>query len=475
VERLANSGGSLAADGLRRLSGEAAGSLCRNAAAFFVGQLTYTGCVWLLIVVVARVGGAEPVGQITFALALAAPIVVATQLGLRQVLNTDSRGIDRFDSFRHLRLALSLIAAVAIAAVGFALGYRGEALLVIGLIGATKAQDSIGDIYHAVMQRAGRLHLAGASLALRGVLLLVLCGAGFALTQSIVALAIGMALASAIVLGAFDRSVAFAIIVSRPRRTTLVRSYVICRRLFLRAAPLGLGAILVNFNCNVPRYAIEGAIGPVGLGHYSAMDNVAAIGSVAVQAVGQALFPRLADLWAAGDRRSFASLSLLYVALGSFMGLLGVGATWVGGRWILETLYGAAFVEASPAFRFIMAASVITYAGSALGYIVMSTGRFKPLVWLYAAVVVVTSGVAYGAVPLWGLAGAAAAVAAGHLVGSVATIALLLHLGYTQHRGGEENNAKHALGRMPAGAGEARAVPEPVVLRAVTESKSGGV
>ena len=111
------------------------------------------------------------------------------------------------------------------------------------------------------------------------------------------------------------------------------------------------------------------------------------------------------------------------------MGLVGVFAASVAGDWMLETLYGEAFVAAAPAFRFVMAAMVIAYMGSALGFIIMATGKFGPLVWPSAAVVVITWSIAHVAVPAWGLGGAAAAVAGGHVVGILVTIMLLLHFG----------------------------------------------
>lgn len=436
IAGLAGSARSAAVEGSGPLSPTPTAAIRRDAVLFFAGQITATGCVWLLVLALARLGGPEPVGVFTFALALAAPIVVATQLGLRQVLNTDPRGALRFDDFRRLRLVLSLVAVVAIVAVGFAAGYRGEMLLVIALVGAAKAQDSVGDIYHALLQRSGHLDLAGASLGLRGVLLLLLGGVGFALTHNTLALAGGMAVASAIVLGTFDHAVARAMTSWRRRRTTLRRSWVACRRLLIRAAPLGVSVVLININFNVPRYAIEGAMGSVGLGLYAAMDNIAAIGLLAVQAIGQSLFPRLADLWSAGDRSNFARLSLHYVALGGGIALVGLCAATLAGPWILGTLYGSAFTEAVPAFPFVMAAMIIAYISSALGYIVTATGRFGPLVWQYAAVVAVTGATAHIAVAAWGLAGAAVAVASGHTVGIVSVTALLLRFARAERQAG---------------------------------------
>jgi len=441
IASLAGAARTAAVEGAEPLSPAHSGpAIRRDAFIFFVGQLTATGCVWLLVLALARLGGPEPVGVFTFALALAAPIVVATQLGLRQVLNTDPRGTARFDDFRRLRLALSMVAVAAIVAVGFALGYRGAALVVIGLVGAAKAQDSVGDIYHALLQRSGRLDLAGVSLGLRGALLLLLGGIGFAMTHDTLALAGGMAIASAIVLGTFDHAVARAKTRWRQRPTTLRRSLVACRRLMVRAAPLGISVILININFNAPRYAIEATLGPVGLGLYAAMDNIAAIGLLAVQAVGQSLFPRLADLWAAGDRGNFARLSLQYIAIAIAIALAGLGAALFGGSWILGTLYGPAFMDAEPAFRFVMAAMIVAFVSYALCHIVTATGRFGPLIWPYAAIVIVTLGFAYAAVPAWGLAGAAAAVAVGHAVGIVGITLLLLQFARAQRQAAQWRN-----------------------------------
>ena len=170
------------------------------------------------------------------------------------------------------------------------------------------------------------------------------------------------------------------------------------------------------------------------------MDNIAAIGLLAVQAVGQSLFPRLADLWSAGDRSNFARLSLQYVAIAAAIALVGLGAALFAGSWILGTLYGPAFMDAEPAFRFVMAAMIVAFVSYALCHIVTATGRFGPLIWPYAAIVIVTLGFAYVAVPAWGLAGAAAAVAVGHAVGIVGITFLLLQFARAQRQAAQWRN-----------------------------------
>ncbi|MFO1120495.1 MAG: hypothetical protein U1E38_10545 [Rhodospirillales bacterium] len=230
--------------------------------------------------------------------------------------------------------------------------------------------------------------------------------------------------------------------------------------LLIRAAPWGSASININFNA--PRYAIiEGTLGSVGLDIAAAMDNIAAIGLLAVQAVGQSLFPRLADLWLAGDRSSFARLSLQYVAIAIAIALFGLAAAMLAGHWILGTALRR-FIAAEPAFRFVMAAMIIAYVSYALGHIVTATGRFGPLVWPYVAVVGVTMGFAHLAVPVWGTASAAFAVAAGHAVGIVAITFLLLRFARAQREAAQRSASD---GAVPAG--RSRPPPVPWEARAI--------
>ena len=55
-----------------------------------VGNLAYAGCQWGMLVVLAKLGSAEMLGQLALGFAITAPVFLLTSLSLRAVLVTDA-------------------------------------------------------------------------------------------------------------------------------------------------------------------------------------------------------------------------------------------------------------------------------------------------------------------------------------------------------------------------------------------------
>src|ERR1044072_4016691 len=64
-------------------------SLRTNFSWTLAGNLIYSGCQWGVLIVLARLGSPEQVGQFALALAVTAPVIMLSNLQLRGVLATD--------------------------------------------------------------------------------------------------------------------------------------------------------------------------------------------------------------------------------------------------------------------------------------------------------------------------------------------------------------------------------------------------
>ena len=89
---------------------DAAVSVRRGFAWLAAGYASYMLCQWAMIIVLARWGTPEKVGQFGLALATTAPIVLFTGLGLRRILATDARSAYRFADYLGLRLVTNVAA-----------------------------------------------------------------------------------------------------------------------------------------------------------------------------------------------------------------------------------------------------------------------------------------------------------------------------------------------------------------------------
>ena len=66
-------------------------SLRKNFTWTLAGNVVYAGCQWGMLVVLAKLGTPEMLGQFALALAITAPVMMFAYLGLRNVLATDAR------------------------------------------------------------------------------------------------------------------------------------------------------------------------------------------------------------------------------------------------------------------------------------------------------------------------------------------------------------------------------------------------
>lgn len=393
-------------------------SLRANFSWTFVGNVVYAGCQWAMLVVLAKLGTPEMVGQFALGLAISGPVIMLANLQLRAIQATDARRQFRFADYLGLRLTTSIIAALVIAAIGVIGGYRSETALVILVIGLAKAIESISDVFYGFLQQQERMDRIAKARMIKGPLSLVLLGLFVALTGSVFAGGIGLLLAWAIILLTYDipsaalihRELAHASAGHEPGALKPRWSPTTLARLIWLALPLGVVMMLISLNSNIPRYFLERYEGERGLGIFAAMSYLMVAGTTVVSALGQSASPRLAKYYAGGNASAFRVLLLKLVGIGLFLGVAAVLVVAVAGKPILTLLYQPEYAEKADVFVWITLAAGIGYVSSFLGYGMTAARYFKVQAPLFAVVTGMTAIASFWLVPRYGLQGAAFAL-----------------------------------------------------------------
>jgi len=389
----------------------------------FVGNVIYSGCQWGILVVLAKIGNPEMVGQYGLAMAIAGPILALSSLQLRAVLTTDVRERVPFGEYLGFRLVTTLLSLLIIGAVPFVMHYRRESALVVLIIGLGQALETLSDLYYGRMQFYDHMDRIAKSMIARALLGLGALGAIIYLTKSVVWGAVGLVLARAVVLVCYDigkrtqllprnvgREEAEQVLTSKrgvlhPRWNLNTQG-----ELLRTSITLGVIAMLVSLLPNVPRYFIQGSLGERALGIFTATAFLVSSGSLIVNALGQSAFVRLAKHYSAGDVAGFTSLLLKLVGIAAVLGLGGIGVAVFFGHMLLTLLYRPEYAEHADVLIAMMVGGTMTYVAGLTASAVTSARCFVQQIPVLMTAVGAAAISSMFLIPSHGLLGAAFSV-----------------------------------------------------------------
>lgn len=405
-------------------------SLRGNASWTLLGNVIYMACQWAMLVILAKLGSPERVGELALALAITAPVFMFGNLQLRVIQATDMTeqyAIAEYVALRFLSTVLSLAVIVGIAAAS---NYSLETALVVFVIGLAKSFESVSDIIYGLVQRHERMDLISRSMILKGATSIAAFGGIFALTRSLVGAVCGMACAWCVVLGSYDLSLArrfgWNAASLRSLRIAPRRSLRTLLRLTQMSLPLGLTMMLISLNTNVPRYFIEHYAGTRALGFFAAVAYLMVAGNLVVNALAQAALPRLAWYRAGAKLRDFRELLLRLSLVAGVLGVVSVLVAQLAGKQVLSIMYRADYAEYSAVFTWLMAAASIGYLASIMGCGMTAARLFNPQLPLNLIVVAVCAFASWCWIPTYGLRGAAWALFAAAAVQFLSSLFVLL-------------------------------------------------
>ncbi len=379
-------------------------SLRANFAWTLAGNLIYAACQWGMLIVLAKLGSPALVGEFALALALVAPLFLFAGLNTRMVQASDVRQSFRFGEYLGLRLITTLIAFGVLALV---LAFEGFSFIILG-IALAKWFESISDVLYGSLQKREQMDRIAQAMILKGVGSLAVLGFVFWATQSLAIAVLGMAGVWALVLALFEA----------PRlgeRLWPTWNWPVLGRLALLALPLGIVMFLVSLSQSLPRFFLSRDAGLAEVGIFSALAYLIVAGTTVVNALGQAMTPRLARLWDAGRRAEFFALLGKFQGIVVVLGALGFGLAWILGDVILTWLYRPEYAAYQNVLLWLILAATVSFTGSVLGYGLTAARVFRPQVSQYVVVNLVLLTGCWLWIPTEGMVGAAFALLAANL------------------------------------------------------------
>jgi O-antigen/teichoic acid export membrane protein len=381
-----------------------------------------------MLMVLAKLGSPEMVGQFALGLAVTTQIIMFANLQLRGVQATDARREYRFGHYLALRLLTTALAILVIAGIVIGGEFRQENALVILAVGASKAFESISDVVYGLLQHHERMDRIALSMMIKGLLSLSALGAAVYLTRSVFWGATVLAVVWAILLIAYDLPNAERVLNGRESES-LRPCWDLPRlvRLTWLSLPLGFVMMLVSLDTNIPRYFIQHYLGERELGIFAAMGYLMVAGTTVIAALGQSASPRLAVYYAGRDLKAFRRLLGQLVGLGAALGAAGILAALVLGREILTAIYRPEYAENTAVFLWLTVAASVGYVASFLGYGMTAARYFRSQLPLSGLCGAASALGCLWLVPRFGLMGAAWAGLASQIVQLIGSVVINAH------------------------------------------------
>ncbi|MCX5694962.1 MAG: oligosaccharide flippase family protein [Candidatus Omnitrophica bacterium] len=418
-------------------------SLKKNFAWTLLGNLIYGSYQWLILIVLAKLGSAEIVGQFALAMAITTPIIIFTNLSLRGVQATDSKGQYGFGYYLILRLITSFLALILIYSVINFCGYVGQIKMVILIIGIAKGVESISDVFYGLFQQHEWMSRISKSMIIKGLSSLGVFILIFFVTRDLIWCSMGLVLTWLAVLVVYDvhggiiilhlnNKCAYYVFLKNYFKGILHLSFKFKKiiNLMLLALPLGITMLLSSLYVNIPRYFIEQLLGLKMLGIFSALYAIYGFGGVVINALGQSSLPRLANEYGKGNLTAFRKLLFKLVTIATIAGGIGILLVSFFGKGILFLFYGIEYAQQVNTFVLLMIAAALGYVGSFLGFGGLAAQYFKSYVPLLVVDISILALLCKYYIPYYRLEGVAIAIiitALIHVIGSLIIIRLVFN------------------------------------------------
>jgi O-antigen/teichoic acid export membrane protein len=389
----------------------------------------YALCQWGMLIVLAKLGSPEVVGHFALAAAVTAPVLMITNMQLRGVQATDAKKEYFLSDYLSVRM-LSTVIALCVVLLILQLGHFGKAaFLATVMLALAKSVESLSDVFYGFFQQQEKMAFMAKSMIIKGILSVAVLGVVFYLSSSLPWALGGLLCAWSLVFMFYDWRMGTKLLttVEGAAQARLMASSItsfkerqcILFRIVVLAFPLGIVMGIISLNANIPRYAIEKFLGSRELGIFAALAYATVAVNMFIQALGQAVSPRLARHFADGDVKGFKALLRKMILVNLVIGLAGLLLVFLGGEKILTLIYTREYAVYSTLFVVLMISATLSGIASALGYAMTAARQFNLQVPLFVTVLISTGLISFLMIPRYALYGAAIALIASALIQTV--------------------------------------------------------
>ncbi|MGH1288379.1 oligosaccharide flippase family protein [Bacillus toyonensis] len=382
-------------------------TLKRNFFYTATANLIYAFSQWLIILLMAKLGSVEMVGQYSLGLAVTAPVFLFLNMNLRSIQATDTQNSYEFTDYFINRVITSFAGIIIVSIISLLEMFSDQTRVIILLMGLSRFFESLCDVSYGLYQQRERMDYLAVSKIIQSILAILLVTLSMMIFENLVCSVIFYCLTFLFVLIAYDfRKIRLLVDFNACGLLKRTSKFSNVKGLIILGLPLGIVSSLDTFNANLPRYFIQYFLNEEALGYFSSIAFIMSTGATVINALAHSSIPRLSNYYRE-NYELFKKLLFQLICLGVLIGGGGILISYIFGEYILNLIYTSAYSHYNNVFIIIMVAGLIWYVTGFISSALTATREFKAQVPIHVITTVVTAVSSVLLIPKYALIGAA--------------------------------------------------------------------
>jgi O-antigen/teichoic acid export membrane protein len=404
-------------------------SLRRNFAWTFLGNATIAFSMWVLLVVLAKLGRADVVGGFTVARSVSLPLSTLLGFQMANIQITDSRNEYAFGHYYTLKLIAAGLAICISVIIGLVF-YSIQTTIVIALASTGYAVIEMRKVFTGIMQKAERMDSFALSSILLGISSVSLYIVIFYITRNLPLALTGVIVGRLLVLLFWDARVARGISLSvfPGQMIPSFKVYWGAEKLWKLAKiaiPLGIVGLFGSLFTSVPVLVLDKFYSKDDVGYFAAISSLLALGGMPIAAMGLSAAPRLAKYFA-GNVKAYKWLLVKLLIVAAAIGTTGILISYFLGRFILTVMFTADYAEYNYVFVWVAVAGTMLFLFSFLNFGMNAARQFRVQVPLYGIAAGICAGMSFLLIPRYGMVGASWSIILCYIFGIIGSLVVII-------------------------------------------------
>lgn len=322
----------------------------------------------VITILLARYTAPAVVGQYALALAIATPVFVFAQLGLKGVYLTHSSQI-QFRAYVRVQVIASLIALLLVCFV--ALVFMPKLLLVIFLVGTVKTVDTLADLFTGPLQSHDSTRIIFWGVTASALVSSLAAGLTLHFSRSLELTLCSLTLASAVT-SIFTVCIPALQIIHREEATARIELGSGVIEVLRAGLPAGLGGAVLALTASAPQYFLAACWTNEDVAHYAIFFYIVMIADILVSTVSQGWIRKAREHNSSKSAANKGFLGYTMVVSGVWtaimlpVSLVGLGASYLLIPVVFGSEYALRMSVLIPIFIVIMLMPLLNFSNIAV-------------------------------------------------------------------------------------------------------------